>query len=183
MVSWRLVAMAASSVGWSALHRMVAPLSSLLTGRVSLETDIHVLEPGDGGRVSSWVWPLWSSCSPANHFSLAGGFPPDTIHSSSISSPAEAITSWPSSPTRWIRISVGASAPCKRKGKKKEEERSENSAVEYQFGFLFSCCYCVKVVSTVNWTPVINHDKIRRIKFRFAKYLPFYFVYPNCKRY
>ena len=51
------VDMALSSVGCSARHLIVAPLSSLLTGKVSLDTDIQVLEFGDG-LVSSCVWPL-----------------------------------------------------------------------------------------------------------------------------
>ena len=88
-----------SMVGCSAKHRMMAPLSALDTGRVSREMDIHVLASGEM-RLFSWVWPVMTSRLPAYHLTLAGGLPPETMHSSSSSSPAEAMISWPSSPTR-----------------------------------------------------------------------------------
>ena len=101
-----------SSVGCSAMHRTTAPLSVLETGSVSLDTEIQVrasLLP----LLFSWLWPVSISWSPANHRAFDGGLPPWTTHSSSMSSPAEAVVllepSDMESPTRWIKTDVGLS--------------------------------------------------------------------------
>ena len=72
----------------------MALLSALLTGRVNLEIEVQV-RALDSSTMSavvlplefSWRWPVWISCSPRNHLSLAGGLAPIVMHSSSRSSP------------------------------------------------------------------------------------------------
>jgi hypothetical protein len=99
-----------SSAGCSASHLTMAPLSSRLTGRTSLDNEIQVLE-FSVGLLFSWLCPEAISSLPMNHFSLAGGLAPVAMHSSSRSSPAAAVISegLASSPTRWMTTLLGGS--------------------------------------------------------------------------
>jgi hypothetical protein len=104
------VVLGSINAGWTASHRMVAPLSSLLTGNTNLESEIQV-RAFSVGLLFSWLWPDAISSLPMNHFSLAGGLAPVAMHSSSRSSPAAAVISMglASSPTRWMTTLLGGS--------------------------------------------------------------------------
>ncbi len=123
MTSSTLAERASSRAGCSARQRTTAPSSSLLTGRTSLEMEIHTrLEPEAAeDLLFSCVCPADSSRSSTNHRTVAAGLPPLTMHSSSTSSPAAATivreelppaTTTPTptlSPTRWMLMPVGFS--------------------------------------------------------------------------